>query len=147
MARRIVVPLTYVALLGLATLMTSRYYHWQNAVRDAEERIGDLEPCLPDGITLSTEYFENLEDRRDFHKKRTVRNALVRLGASCKDGRILDCWEKEVRFHRVYEGSGVPPPRGKENLYWEHKKEDARKLRELREQFAVIVMWELQAPR
>ena len=90
--------------------------------------------CLPEGVSLN-EIVSASEDKSvaAANKKVTIRDALHRLNARCKRGKLVDGKGKEIYFFRLIGCWGNPP-----EDYQEQLTKQQQALERLRKKYTVI---------
>lgn len=111
-------------LLGLVLLVVEHR-------REVNARAASCESCLPDGLKLSTEFSDG------DHKRITVGERLVWLGAYPADDAIYDRWGRTVGFH-WYMQIGTQ----NEDYAMMQRQEEAR-VKTVKQQYGVVV-WMLR---
>src|SRR5262245_19304239 len=71
--------------------------------------LGACRACLPEPLTLETEFCESEREAGWREKATTIYDKLIQLGASCRNGKIYDRTGREVRFYVRHLGFGFPP--------------------------------------
>jgi hypothetical protein len=93
-----------------------------------------LEPCLPDGIQLSTVVSATVvPGTADTVSTVSVAQTLRQLQASCQQQRLVDATGRDIQFYRLEGCWGNPP-----SNYSELMQQQGEALRRLRERYTVI---------
>lgn len=91
--------------------------------------------CLPPDITLDTIVSATAVETATGNRieKETVRQRLDKIKAGCKNGKLLDKKNREIRFYRLQDCWGNPPPD-----YLAIIERQQKELAELKKKYTVI---------
>jgi hypothetical protein len=140
----------FLALAVFGALLVGAWAGWRfwyvphvEANAHLEANVEACSICLPNGLTLSTEFSDShhpISPGTTARRVITVRQKLIQIGAYCKNGVIYDRTGKEVFFYHVTEW-GNPPVN-----YRELQEKARQELRRLEAQGTVIRMWQTRVP-
>src|SRR5215831_15502572 len=72
-------------------------------------QVDSCRDCLPEHLTLDTEFCESESHAGRREKATTIRDKLIRLGAYTRDGKLYDGTGREIRFYPMDLGTfGTP---------------------------------------
>jgi hypothetical protein len=131
-------------LLALAAVLVGAWAGWRfGYVPHQEANVEACAGCLPNGLSLSTEFSESpevIDPVRGTRRVVTVRQKLFWIGAYCEKGVICDRWGRRVFFLHIREwGTNL-------GNYQKVKEEDRQELRRLEAQGRVITMYATRPP-
>jgi hypothetical protein len=99
------------------------------------QRVDACSDCLPRDVSLTTTFGDGGTPGPGLASFITVRRALVRLGAYCSNGVIVDRWGREIRFIRI------PGEHAAGEKYERRVNEVFQTLRELKRHYTVVEMY------
>lgn len=120
-----------IPLLGLCCLLSS----CQQVPPSTPMDWSAISACLPAGVKLD-EVFCSEREACPPDERTTVKQKLLDLGVSAKDGKLYDRSGREIYFHRIPR-SGPRPSR-------EQEQKDRDHLAGLRRQYTVITLYALE---